>query len=287
MNGRRRLTGLIAGLTLAAGCGAGGITGAQSPNSPEPSRRAGAKSPAAARVSPPPRTGLPRRGEVGRIPVPAGGIPVISSIPTKRKVVFLTIDDGWEQDPGFLRQVRDQHIPITVFAMRDAVEAKGAPDAASGGGRYLGAGGWDYFRDLHDAGAPIEGHTLTHPNLRTLGYERQKAEICGMSTLIRREIGRRPALFRPPFGNYNGDTTRAARACGIKALVMWTATVQPEGKIAYQVPDKRLRPGDILLLHFRPNLARDFRILVAKIKRRGFEIGDLGAYLKAGGVRVS
>ncbi len=57
--------------------------------------------------------------------------------------------------------------------------------------------------------------------------------------------------------------------------------MQPGGKIAYQVPDKRLRPGDILLLHFRPNLARDFRILVAKIKRRGFEIGNLDAYLKA------
>lgn len=285
MNGKRGLAGVMIGLTLAAGCGHDAAT---EPAVPATSAGAGpgTSSPTALAGSPSPRPGLPRPGEVARIPVPAGGVPVISSIPTKRKVVFLTIDDGWEQDPGFLEQVREQRIPITVFAMRDAVEATGSPDAASGGGRYVGAGKWDYFRKLREAGAPVENHTLTHPDMRTLGYDRQKAEICGMSTRIRAEIGRRPALFRPPFGNYNTQTIRAAGECGIKAIVMWTASVQPEGKIAYQVPDKRLRPGDILLLHFRPNLDRDFRILINKIKRRGFEIGDLAAYLRAGGVRI-
>ncbi|MFF4774243.1 polysaccharide deacetylase family protein [Microtetraspora fusca] len=275
------------GLILAAGCAEGGATQAE----PAATATSRSSSPGGARsapaASPTPRAALPRPGEVGRIPMPANGVPVISMIPTKRKVVFLTIDDGWEQDPGFLKQVRDEGIPITVFAMRDAVEAKGSPDAASGGGRYVGAGQWDYFRNLRDAGAPIENHTFTHPNLWTLGYDRQKAEICGMSTLIRKETGRRPTLFRPPFGNHNAATSRAATECGIKAIMMWSATVQPEGKIAYQVPDKQLRPGDILLLHFRPNLSRDFRILVNKIKRRGFELGDLHAYLKAGGVPVS
>ncbi|WP_327091071.1 polysaccharide deacetylase family protein [Nonomuraea sp. NBC_01738] len=206
---------------------------------------------------------------------------MLSSIPTKRKVVFLTIDDGWEQDPGFVRQVRDQRIPITVFAMRDAVEAKGAPDPAGGVGQFVGAGKWGYFRDLDAAGAPVENHTLTHPNLRALGRDAQQAEICGASKLIAGHLGTRPELFRPPFGNYNTDTLAAARSCGIRWMLLWTATVQPGGKIAYQVPDKRLRPGDVLLLHFRPNLARDFRILVKKIKRRGYELGNLQAYLKA------
>ncbi|GAA2853409.1 hypothetical protein GCM10020220_048360 [Nonomuraea rubra] len=216
-------------------------------------------------------------------PIPrAGGLPpVISSIPTERKVVFLTIDDGWEQDPGFVRQVRDQRIPITAFAMRDAVEARGTPDESGGPARYVGAGKWGYFRQLRDAGVPVENHTLTHPNLRLLAYPAQRRELCGASKLIERETGTRPTLFRPPFGNYNTDTLRAARSCGLSAVLLWTATVQPGGKIAYQVPDKKLRPGDILLLHFRPNLARDFRILVNKIKRRGFELGDLQAYLAA------
>ncbi|MEV6151634.1 polysaccharide deacetylase family protein [Nonomuraea sp. NPDC052129] len=228
---------------------------------------------------------VPRRGEVRGIQATGSLPPVISSIPTNRKVVFLTIDDGWEQDPGFLAQVRDQRIPITVFAMRDAVEAKGTPDPAGGPGQFVGAGKWGYFRSLRDARVPVENHTLTHPNLRLLGYDAQRQEICGSSTIIRRQLGTRPTLFRPPFGNYNTDTLRAAKNCGLKSVLLWTATVQPGGKIAYQVPDKRLRPGDILLLHFRPNLARDFRILVDKIKRRGFELGNLQAYLDAATAR--
>lgn len=224
---------------------------------------------------------LPRPGEVGPIRDEDGLPPVISSIPTRRKVVFLTIDDGWEQDPGFVRQVRARRVPITAFAMRDAVEAKGTPDPAGGGGRYVGAGKWGYFRQLRDVHVPIENHTLTHPDLRRLSYDGQRREICGSAQVVRKEIGTRPSLFRPPFGSYNTDTLRAAKSCGMKAVLLWTATVQPGGKIAYQVPDKRLRPGDILLLHFRPNLAADFRVLVDKIKRRGFELGNLQAYLEA------
>jgi peptidoglycan/xylan/chitin deacetylase (PgdA/CDA1 family) len=212
----------------------------------------------------------------------SGGLPpVISSIPTDRKVVFLTIDDGWEQDPGFVRQIRDQRIPITAFAMRDAVEARGVPDPAGGQGSYTGAGKWGYFRLLRDVGVPIENHTLTHPDLRLLGRAAQRREICGASKVIAARTGARPTLFRPPFGSYNTDTLRAAKSCGLTSVLLWTASVQPGGKIAYQAPDQKLHPGDILLLHFRPGLDRDFRVLVKKIKRRGFELGNLQAYLEA------
>ncbi|MFI6454380.1 polysaccharide deacetylase family protein [Streptosporangium amethystogenes] len=275
-------------LTVSAGCATGPDGGAGEGAAPAPGASSGAGKTAAggdgraAKTPAGPPGAMPRPGEVGVIPRPGDGLPpVISSIPTRRKVVFLTIDDGWEQDPGFVAQVRDQRIPVAAFVTRDAVEARGATDPTAQGGRFLGAGKWRYVRDLRDAGATIENHTLTHPNLPALGYEGQKAEICGTSTLIRRHTGTAPTLFRPPFGNHNTLTRRAAKACGIDALLLWTATVQPGGKIAYQVPDKKLRPGDVLLLHFRPNLARDFKVLVAKIRRRGFELGNLDAYLKA------
>ncbi|MGW0479632.1 polysaccharide deacetylase family protein [Nonomuraea sp. NPDC003214] len=276
--GRARRGAAIAAVLLMAGCAA------------EPARQDGgaaresgaAREPATAEArTPGPQGVAPRPGEVGRIRASGGLPPVVSSIPTRRKVVFLTIDDGWEQDPGFVRQIREERIPMTAFAMRDAVEAEGTPDQSGGEARFVGAGKWGYFRQLRDAGVPIENHTLTHPDLSRMGYDAQRREICGASALIRKQTGARPTLFRPPFGAYNTATLRAAGSCGIDAVLLWTATVQPGGKIAYQVPDKRLRPGDILLMHFRPNLARDFRILVKKIKRRGYELGDLRAYLDA------
>ncbi|TDD45236.1 polysaccharide deacetylase family protein [Nonomuraea terrae] len=268
---------LVAAVACAPGGSAGDAGASPAVGSTQPQGR---RSPEPMRTPQGPPGVKPRAGEVGRIAGSGGLPPVVSSIPTKRKVVFLTIDDGWEQDPGFVQQVRDERIPITVFAMRDAVEARGTPDQAGGTARYVGAGEWAYFRQLRDAGAPVENHTLTHPDLRTLGYAAQRREICGTSRLIGKELGRRPTLFRPPFGSYNTDTLRAAKSCGLETVLLWTASVQPGGKIAYQVPDKKLRPGDILLLHFRPNLAGDFRILVKKIKRRGFALGDLRAYLE-------
>ncbi|MFC4590368.1 polysaccharide deacetylase family protein [Sphaerisporangium corydalis] len=255
-------------------------TGATPGVSPRPVPSAGVASPAT------PQAALPRPGEVRRLRGQGDGPPVVTAVPTRRKVVFLTIDDGWEQDPGFVELVRERRVPITVFAMRDAVEARGVPDASAAGGHYVGAGKWAYFRELRDLGVPIEDHTLTHPDLWRLGYAGQKAEICGSAKVIARETGRRPTLFRPPFGSYGAMTVRAAKACGQSAVVLWTASVQPGGKISYQTPDKRLHPGDILLMHFRAHLARDFRILLDKIERRGFELGDLSAYLQAMGVRA-
>ncbi|MET8869728.1 polysaccharide deacetylase family protein [Nonomuraea sp. NPDC004580] len=287
MNGKRRArakAGVTAGMTAGvvcalalAACGPGDAPKESAAPKEQPTASA-TPSPTVPQGPPGVR---PRKGEVRPISRTGDLPPVISSIPTRRKVVFLTIDDGWEQDPGFVQQIRDERIPITAFAMRDAVEAKGTPDQAGGEARYVGAGKWGYFRQLRDAGVAVENHTLTHPNLRLLGRAAQRKEICGTTQLIKREIGTRPALFRPPFGNYNTDTLLAAKSCGVRAVLLWTATVQPGGKIAYQVPDKRLRPGDILLLHFRPNLARDFRILVKKIKRRGYALGNLQAYVDA------
>ncbi|MEU4830884.1 polysaccharide deacetylase family protein [Streptosporangium sp. NPDC023615] len=283
-----RMAAVITVLVTGAGCATGGDGGRGTDGAagPAPGSSGGASASPRDPASGPEPSGppgvTPRPGEVGRIARPGDGLPpVITSVPTRRKVVFLTIDDGWEQDPGFVAQVRDRRIPVAAFVTRDAVEGRGAADPTARGGRFPSAGTWRYVRDLRDAGATIENHTLTHPNLPALGYREQRAEICGASRLIRRHTGAAPALFRPPFGNHDTRTRRAAGSCGIDALLLWTATVQPGGKIAYQVPDKRLRPGDVLLLHFRPNLARDFAILVAKIERRGFELGNLHAYLRA------
>ncbi|GLX94283.1 polysaccharide deacetylase family protein [Herbidospora sp. NBRC 101105] len=267
----RRGFAIILSALVLSGCSA---PVAAPPPEEAPSPPAAPPPEAAASPSPSPTpSGLPRPGEVRRMK--EDGFPVISSVPTGRKVVFLTIDDGWEQDPGFARIVRERGIPITVFPTRDAVEAKGGQEAGQGW-TYVGAGGWPYFKDL---GVPIENHTLTHPDLRTLSLEAQKAEICGAAKVIGKHIGRAPELFRPPFGSWNATTLTAAEKCGMRAMVLWTASVQTNARIAYQASDKQLHPGDILLLHFRPPLAKDFARLVRKVEKRGFSFGDLGAYL--------
>ncbi|MFD3313261.1 polysaccharide deacetylase family protein [Streptomyces sp. NPDC058694] len=193
--------------------------------------------------------------------------PVFTTIPTKDKVVFLTIDDGAEKDPAFLRMMSELKIPYTAF-LSD----------------YLIKEDYGYFRKMQDRGVVLNNHTLNHRYMPNLSYERQKQEICGMQDVIEKRYGKRPTLFRPPFGNYNEDTLRAARACGIKAAPLWNEEVFVD-RWDYRELDRDLHPGDIVLSHFRgkehwkgtmPDMVRRFLKLVTD---KGYAVARIEDYL--------
>ena len=116
-----------------------------------------------------------------------------------------------------------------------------------------------FFDSFLGAGNIIENHTISHDTnmIRTMSYEQQKAEICGMADYEQQEYGRRPVLFRPPGGAYSATMQRAAAACGMKAIITWIAKANG-GSMQYQIGD-HLRPGDIVLMHFRPEFKQDLQ----------------------------
>ncbi|MES5816417.1 polysaccharide deacetylase family protein [Streptomyces sp. RG80] len=193
--------------------------------------------------------------------------PVFTTIPTRDKVVFLTIDDGAEKDPAFLRMMSELKIPYTAF-LSD----------------YLVKEDYGYFKRMRDAGVGLNNHTLHHPYLPGLSYARQKREICGMQDVIEKRYGKRPLLFRPPFGNYNEDTLRAAKSCGVKYAPIWNEEVFVD-RWDYREWDRKIRPGDIVLSHFRgreewkgtmPDMIRRF---LNKITAEGYAVARLEDYL--------
>jgi peptidoglycan/xylan/chitin deacetylase (PgdA/CDA1 family) len=193
--------------------------------------------------------------------LPTGpGAPFLSHVPTDHKVVFITIDDGWSRVPEFVNYVRDNRLPITVFLLNDAAKND-----------------YGYFRELQQAGAVIEDHTLTHANLTKLSPAQQKQQICGAADIFAKEFGRRPVLFRPPYGAKNASVFESAAACGMKAVVNWTVAVN-DGQVQYQVGN-HLRPGDIVLMHFRPTIMTDIQALMKAIQEQGFAVGKLEAYV--------
>ena len=129
-----------------------------------------------------------------------------------------------------------------------------------------------------DDGAVIEDHSMTH-NLGfiQLGYEAQKAEICGMADFEEQHYGRRPVFFRPPGGPYTQATRQAAAACGLKAIVDWEAKANARG-MDYQV-GAGLRPGDIVLMHFRPEFPEDLAAFMAAQQAAGLKVVLLEDYL--------
>lgn len=181
-------------------------------------------------------------------------------IDTDQPVAFLTIDDGWVKLPVAAGLLRAAHVPVTLFLTINAIRDNP-----------------DYFKQLQADGADIQAHTITHVNLKGKPYELQKHEACGSADQLGAWYGRRPTLFRPPFGDHDATTLRAARDCGMKAAFFWRETVN-KGVVRYQ-QGNTVQRGDIILMHFRPAFAEDFLAALAAIHAAGLTPAPLGAYL--------
>ncbi|MFI8455620.1 polysaccharide deacetylase family protein [Kitasatospora sp. NPDC085464] len=221
----------------------------------------------------PPLKALPRPATRARL-TPVQGVklaedrpPVVYRVPTDDKVVFLTVDDGAEKDPAFSRMAAELGVPISAFVSD-----------------YLAREDYGYFRDLHAQGVEINNHTINHRNLKVLDYETQRQEICNQQDQLEQQIGVRPRLFRPPYGEYNDDTLRAAASCGVQAVPMWNEEAFPD-HMEWRYDDRQLHPGDIILTHFRgtdiwkatmPDLLRK---VVNDVTAAGFTLGRLDDYL--------
>lgn len=197
--------------------------------------------PPAKSATPPPPSAPPHDYVIP--PVTDGEAPILSRIPTNQPVVFLGIDDGANKQAFELDLMKQYHIRASLFLADRFIKDNPA-----------------FFKGFVPAGSLIENHTLHHALLPQLSYDEQVAEICGQADKEAQEYGRRPVLFRPPGGEYNSDTPRAAAACGMKAVVLWIAKANG-GSMQYQV-GASLRPGDIVLMHFRPEFADDMKAFV-------------------------
>jgi peptidoglycan/xylan/chitin deacetylase (PgdA/CDA1 family) len=195
------------------------------------------------------------------VTVPAGpSAAYLSHIPTTQPVAFLTIDDGWTQVPQAVQLVRAAHVPVTLFLTINAI--RGNPG---------------YFKQLQAAGAVIEAHTLTHTDLKGKSYVFQKREACGSADQLGSLYGRRPVLFRPPFGDEDPTTLRVVHDCGMKAAFFWKETVNA-GIVRYQDAHK-VQAGDIILMHFRPAFVADFLAALQAIHDAGLTPALLENYV--------
>ena len=184
-------------------------------------------------------------------PVVDGKAPIVRRIETDKRYVFITIDDGEIKDPNAVELIRKSGAHPTLFLAQKYVTGQAG-----------------YFSAIRDqAGATIEDHTINHPNLRGKPYAVQRNEICGNADAEAAEFGRRPTLFRPPYGNYDINTQKAAADCGMRVIVLWTAAVN-DGVVQFQHGD-HLNPGDIVLMHFRTTFVEDYTAFVERAKRDG------------------
>jgi peptidoglycan/xylan/chitin deacetylase (PgdA/CDA1 family) len=188
----------------------------------------------------------------------APGVRIISRIKTDKPVVFVTIDDGFRTEWSARWLLSQYRWPITNFVITGPLRKNAR---------------WFATLTPH---VTFGTHTRTHHNLPSLDLKGQKKEICGGAEDVRRATGITPTWMRPPGGAYNADTVKAARSCGISAILLWRVRVNGNFVETWGGP---IRPGDIILLHYRKDLAYSLAALKMKLDEAGLTPAPLDDYL--------
>ncbi|WP_229230989.1 polysaccharide deacetylase family protein [Sinomonas cyclohexanicum] len=198
------------------------------------------------------------------IPAAQGGLaPVITRVATKQPVVFLTIDDGATKHPESLALLEEHGYPATLFLTKSAM------------GDNPG-----FFKGFAERGDHVQDHTISHDTtMSTKPYAYQLGEIKGMKDYIATTYGTAPTLFRPPGGAYSAAMRKAVADAGLKAIIDWEAKANA-GSMQYQYGSS-LRPGDIVLMHFRPEFAADLAAFRAAHLAAGLTVVRLEDFIGA------
>jgi len=205
-----------------------------------------------------------------------------------RRLVTLTFDDGPfpETTPAVLEVLAHHKVHASFFVIGRYLDGDDARAVSSR----------ETLKQVAAAGHLIGNHTHDHVSLTSVTHTQVLEQIDQGIASIERVTGKRPILFRPPYGKLDEFGESAVRERGLD-LLLWSVEKQDMRRadshevfreIVGQIEYKK---GGIVLLHdVRRTSIAVLRELLAWLKvhrwdpkkpaRLGYEIVDLPAYLR-------
>lgn len=199
--------------------------------------------------------------------------------PGGERLVTLTFDDGPDPDttPSVLKLLDKHHVRATFFFIGRYLDGKKRRAVASR----------KAAQDIAAAGHLIGSHTHDHDLLTTDTHTQVLDQIDEGIASIERAIGRRPDLFRPPYGQLDsfGEQAIAERHLG---LVLWSVEAgdmqDPDEATMYQQLVEQLdyAGGGLVLLHdVKWPTVHVLARLLDWLDAKKFSIVDLPTYFRA------
>lgn len=201
--------------------------------------------------------------------------PLISRVKTKEKAMAFTFDDG--PNPVYTLQLLWLFGQLggkaTFFMLGSQLEKH--PDIAQA---------------VHAQGYEIGNHTYSHPHLSRLGKQECLEELVRTDKLIAGVTGTSPALFRPPYLDYNEQTAAVAGSLGYRAAGAVDAGArdweQPGVDFIVEKTKEAMRPGSILLFHDgfgdRSQTIEAVKILAGELTAGGYKLVTVSELLRMG-----
>lgn len=108
------------------------------------------------------------------------------------------------------------------------------------------------LKKISDAGHEIGNHSDTHPHVNNLSYEKNCKQIKTCADKIEKITGKRPTLYRGPYGEYNNTVIKAAEAEKHKTIQWSVDSLDYKGLTGEQMWERlesKLTNGSIVLMH--------------------------------------
>lgn len=153
------------------------------------------------------------------------------------KTCALSFDAAWgNEDTQTLIDIFDKYnVKVTFFVVGEWVD------------KYP-----ESVKALADAGHEVMGHSNDHAHFNTLSADQIVEDINTCNDKIEKITGKRPTLFRPPFGEYDDHVITTVRGMGIEPI-QWDVDSLDWKEISageiYERVTSRVKPGSIILFH--------------------------------------
>jgi peptidoglycan/xylan/chitin deacetylase (PgdA/CDA1 family) len=191
----------------------------------------------------------------------------IWDIPTKKKIVYLTFDDGPtpEITEWVLSQLKKYDAKATFFSIGNNIE------------KYPGI-----FKTILQQGHAIGNHTHDHLNgwQTNQDYYLDNCKRCEEQILLYKKDSQQSKLFRPPYGKIKIGQTKQLIKSGYK-IIMWDVlsadfdhSITPEKSLENVISN--INRGSIIVFHDSVKAFKNLEYVLPKtldfLKKEGYKL---------------
>ncbi len=193
----------------------------------------------------------------------------IYSVETDEKIVAISFDAAWgsEYTKGILDILDKYDVKTTFFLVGFWVDKNE-----------------ELVKELHSRGHDVENHSSTHPHMSKLSKQQIIAELNNTGSKIEAITGKRPTLFRPPFGDYDDNLIKTAEECGYYTIQWDVDSLDWKELGVAPVVDRvtrNIEKGSIVLFHNNAKYVLEYLpLVIEKLKDDGYKIVPISQLIK-------
>ena len=185
----------------------------------------------------------------------------IHKVHTEEKKIALSFDIAWGESniKDILNTLDENEVKSTFFLVGSWID-----------------GNEELVKEMNEKGHDIGNHSNTHANMKELTESDLVDELEVTSNKIESITGKKPNIYRPPFGAVDKESLNICETLGYK-VVKWDIDSLDWKEIGpNHVIDKVLKdiePGSIVLFHGNVNNSKQYlETIIKELRKDGYEI---------------